>query len=236
MTSAVRAGKRLSVEERREQLVRAALAVALEDGVDAVTIRRVATRAGVSLGLVHYIFEDKGQLLAAVADALRTAIEQAARVRPVIGRDLRATLRAGIRALWEQLTSTAQHQLLTYELTTYGIRHRSASPATPASAASPAGPRDEALPGDLAAAQHQAAFAAVKDVLSEAARACGVRWTTPVGRVARLVQASLDGAVLAWLVDGDHRASIASMELLADQLVALTEPRPPHPARGRRTP
>jgi AcrR family transcriptional regulator len=206
---------RLTVEERREQLVSSALEIALEEGVEAVTVRRVAARAGVSLGLVHYSFDSKEHLLEAVAAAVLAASAEAALVPlvPGAGADLRTVLRATVRALWRQLTATPQQQLLTYELTTYGVRRRSATVGAPAT--------------DPALAQHLWTYATVKEVLERAARTAGVRWTTPVSRVARLVQATLDGACLAWLVDGDARASAASMELLADQLVALTEPRPP---------
>ena len=64
---------RLPVAERREQLIEAALAVASRDGIDAATVRAVAAEAGVSLGVVHYCFQDKDELLRAMAHAITSA-------------------------------------------------------------------------------------------------------------------------------------------------------------------
>ena len=58
---------RLPILERRAQLVRAALVVATRDGFEAATVRAIAAEAGVSLGVVHYCFEDKDELLREVA-------------------------------------------------------------------------------------------------------------------------------------------------------------------------
>ncbi|WP_264991942.1 TetR/AcrR family transcriptional regulator, partial [Mycobacterium montefiorense] len=65
--------------ERREKLIRAAIAVITELGLEAATTRRVATHAGVSLGSVHYVFANKNELLAAVIDFVGDSIETALR-------------------------------------------------------------------------------------------------------------------------------------------------------------
>ena len=58
---------RMAIEDRRSQLVDAALEVASQHGIAATTVRRVAEQAGVALGVVHYCFEDKDELFAALA-------------------------------------------------------------------------------------------------------------------------------------------------------------------------
>jgi AcrR family transcriptional regulator len=53
---------------RREQILQAALDVALHDGIDGLTVRGVAAQAGLSHGLVHFHFERKDRLVLALLD------------------------------------------------------------------------------------------------------------------------------------------------------------------------
>ena len=53
---------------RREQILQAALEVALHDGIDGMTVRGVAAQAGLSHGLVHFHFERKDRLVLALLD------------------------------------------------------------------------------------------------------------------------------------------------------------------------
>lgn len=64
------AGKRKHLDERRQELVAAARAVALSDGLEQLTGRKVAAKAGLSSGLVFFHFESREALLEAVLDAL----------------------------------------------------------------------------------------------------------------------------------------------------------------------
>lgn len=51
--------------DRQEQILEAALSLLAEQGISGVSMRAVARRAGVALGLVHYYFDDKSALIAA---------------------------------------------------------------------------------------------------------------------------------------------------------------------------
>lgn len=57
-------------EERRAQLLDAALAVALRDRLEGLTLRAVAAEAGVSVGLVSFHMGSKDGLLVALLDRL----------------------------------------------------------------------------------------------------------------------------------------------------------------------
>jgi TetR/AcrR family transcriptional regulator, transcriptional repressor of bet genes len=63
-------GVRAPEEQRRAQIVDAALTVAARDRLDRLTVRRVAAEAGLSPGLVFHHLTDKETLLLAVLDRL----------------------------------------------------------------------------------------------------------------------------------------------------------------------
>ena len=63
-------GRKVPEEQRREQLLLAAYAVAVRDGLDAVTARAVAAEAGTSPGLVFFHFGSKDGLLSDLLDTL----------------------------------------------------------------------------------------------------------------------------------------------------------------------
>ena len=63
-------GRRKQLDERRSELVAAARAVAMSDGLEQLTGRKVAAKAGLSSGLVFFHFETREALLEAVLDAL----------------------------------------------------------------------------------------------------------------------------------------------------------------------
>ena len=52
----------LSKDERREDILQAAMRVALTEGLAAMTVRRIATEAGVATGQVHHHFASGGEL------------------------------------------------------------------------------------------------------------------------------------------------------------------------------
>ncbi|WP_327064813.1 TetR/AcrR family transcriptional regulator [Kitasatospora sp. NBC_01302] len=66
-------------EERRAHIIDALLRTAAESGLHAVTLRSVATEAGVSVRLVQYYFDTKEQLL--LAALTRLAVRMGERVR-----------------------------------------------------------------------------------------------------------------------------------------------------------
>lgn len=61
-------GQKADGGERREQILSAAFDVASRQGLDGLTIRRVAAAAGLSHGLVHFHFRSKADLLSALLD------------------------------------------------------------------------------------------------------------------------------------------------------------------------
>lgn len=84
-----RYAKRLSVEERRPQLLDAALRVIVEDGYRGATLNAIAERAGVSKPVIYSAFGDRDTFLLALLDreearaldAIRRALPDVAEVQ-----------------------------------------------------------------------------------------------------------------------------------------------------------
>ncbi len=213
------ASRRLPAEERRAQLVAAALGLAEAEGFGAVTIRRVADAAGVSLGVVHYCFESKEELMGAaianVVAALGEEISQTyARASEASeagtgAEGLRQLLGDGLAAMWALIEQTPQLQILTYEITTYALR---------LAAENPDGSRA------LADRQYQVTQAVATEFLQNSAEHCRMRWTRPVESVGRLALTMIDGVALRWLIDRDSEAAGAALDELVDLVVAKAEP------------
>lgn len=62
----------MPIDERREQLLDAALAVIVSDGYDRVSVDAVAKRAGVARSVVYGAYDDLGALLLALLDRQQT--------------------------------------------------------------------------------------------------------------------------------------------------------------------
>lgn len=200
---------RLPVAERREQLIDAALTVASRDGIDAATVRAVAAEAGVSLGVVHYCFQDKAELMRAMAHAITTQNQPGGLDGVPVGTDVASVISAAVSSMWEAISESRGPQLLSYELTTSSLRHAELK--------------------QVAIEQYRGYWAAAEHVLEEAARVARVRWLHPVPEIARAVIAVVDGYSLAWLVDGDSDVARNGLLGFASFLTQLTEPLPDEP-------
>ncbi|MCU1693864.1 MAG: hypothetical protein JWM64_2955 [Frankiales bacterium] len=97
---------RLPPEQRREQLLDAALDLALERGFHAVSVDGVARACGVTRPVVYGLFADRGALLTGLAErAEQRALERLADVLPALpgddDPDPDALLLAGLEAYWQ---------------------------------------------------------------------------------------------------------------------------------------
>ncbi|MGW4334712.1 TetR/AcrR family transcriptional regulator [Rhodococcus koreensis] len=201
--------KKLPADERRAQILAAALTIAAERGVDALTMRPLAAAAGVSAGIVHYHYHDKDTLLThlgetqilQVNDGMRLAFEGHTEPSGLTGIPaLVDLLRAGIRGLWPIIEATPSHQLLTYEITAHALRQRSVGNHSA---------------GAIAERQYRTMDAETVAFLDLCASRAGVVWVTPVDRVARFALACMNGVVLRWLVDRDSDGALTALDDLA---------------------
>lgn len=202
---------RLSVEERRTHLIEAAIGLAERKGVAAVTTRDVAQAAGVSLGVVHYCFENKDALMTEVVKTLTTELRDSVDEDPNVvewaeeGIDaLRSLVRMALAVMWHDVERTPQRQLLTYEITTYALREGEASSER------------------LGIAREQYAYndATLRSVLEKVSALTATTWTLPVDVLSRLLLSMIDGLVLRWLVEEDSATANQQLDRIADILVS----------------
>lgn len=185
--------RRLPADQRRAQLLRAALEIAEHDGLGAVTVRGVAERAGVSLGVVHYCYTDKEELLRELIGVVNFEVHQAATAfvsvdfdSGVVGVEgLRRRLYEAIDLIWAVISASPDRQLLTYEIVSYSLR-------------------SYGLPEvGLARDQQESNEAIVKSVLERTAASAGMRWAMGLDEMAGVVLSIVEGIGLRWQIYRD---------------------------------
>jgi len=100
----------------REQIVRAAADVLLEQGYSGASVRAIANHAGIAIGNLQYYFPTKSELLveawrhltARMVGELRDALNQVT--------DPLEVLRGGVESIWEALRQLGDIQLAAYDL------------------------------------------------------------------------------------------------------------------------
>lgn len=113
--------RRLGEDERRDQIVRATIAVVAARGYDGTSMARIAEQAEVSKGLISHYFADKDDLLA------RTVLITVAAIRDAIAGELDlsapvpAVIRAAIRRV-ATLNRTHRDELTALNQITQNLR------------------------------------------------------------------------------------------------------------------
>ncbi|MBF6224489.1 TetR/AcrR family transcriptional regulator [Nocardia abscessus] len=185
------------------------MGLAEKKGVAGVTTRDVAQAAGVSLGVVHYCFENKDALMTELVKALSMELRDSVDANETVWQDvgsgkeaLQKLIRAGLELMWLNIEATPERQLLTYETTTYALRE------------------GEQTPAKLAIAREQYNFndSTVADILEHARDATGTNWSVPVQTLSRFTLNVIDGVVLRWLVDNDSESVRVQLDLLSEMI------------------
>ena len=119
-------GRKAPEEARREDILRAAYDVAARRGVEALTLRAVAQRAGVSHGTVLFHFERRDQLVSTLLDRVLYATATL-RVPDVVSQLIRPSERflALLRVEMGRLSNEPRHFRVFLEYWTIGVRKRS---------------------------------------------------------------------------------------------------------------
>ena len=177
MTTRASVSMRKDDAGRRSELISAAAQVIARDGVHLASTRRIAEKAGVPSGLVHYWFAGKDELMEEVIAAGVAQIREAVVQTPdVPDRDGSRALRELMAAFATVEANELGENLSTYDLTLWALRKPERA--------------------HLAASQYQA----YRQVAHEGLAKAGIDVENEPA-LTTLVATLFDGLVLAWLAD-----------------------------------
>ena len=192
-----------SVEERREQLVDAALAVMTDDGLTAVTTRAVTARAGLPHGAFHYCFGSKADLFRAVLEReLRRSMTASFAVE-IDSPSVTEKVVSGIRANLDLVRARPDAALALTELISLARR-------------------DPTL-HDLARWEHESYTREVTASVEAWSSERNISWRMPAVQVSRVFIAVSEGITSSWLSDRDDEAAEQSIAVAAEALSTLAE-------------
>jgi len=206
---------RLSVDERREQFVRAAITVMSQEGLDRATTRRIAEVAGAPQAALHYAFRDKEELLVAVVGEVTSEVERILRAAVDPGAGLEAAVRSASAAFWDHVVGDDGLQLMQYELSIHCRR----------------------TPGLewLAEWQYNRYVMVAQDVFAAAADADPSVDDVDVAALSRFIVAATDGLILQYEVHHDRALAARDSALTVRAAMLLVRGGlPPHATSRRR--
>ena len=195
----------LPVDERRKHLVEAAIHVIASEGLSRTTTRRIAQRAGVPLGVLHYCFKNKGEILQAVVDEGAAMIHSYFNdIDPTKG--LRTTIEDGVATLWKWYQENLGLQLA---LTEMGLAHLRRAGSTQ----------------DVYGAWGRFGRDLMISKLNEARRYDDNDLCLPVEAIARFILHRFDGLTLEFAASRDIEACQAQVDLLCESMLRVSFPR-----------
>ena len=194
---------RMSAGDRREQLVAAAIRVMTREGVVKATTRAIAAEAGMPLGVFHYAFRSKAELMAVVTQTIAQQSKAEIDAATLSGatNEPYELVHAGLCAYFDHVVAHSDEHLVTYELTTTALR-------------------DEELE-DVAKRQYDYYLEENEQLLVAVAEVMGFEFTEPIPIVTRYVTSVMDGLALNWLARGDEEGARKVIELTARTILTM---------------
>lgn len=172
----------VSVDQRRRELIDAAIRVTAEVGLAATSTRAICAEAGVKQSVFHYCFSSKEELLRELTREVVSGIVENAMAGLTPGGDVEGSIFKGLMTLWETVRVQPEKQLVFYELTVGALRAPDRS--------------------DIAEWQYREYYASTGEFLTRLAQTAGIEWAVPIPVLSRMVTTAIDGLILGWLADG----------------------------------
>lgn len=197
---------RVSVDQRRSDLVDAAFRVMARTGIAKATTRAICAEAGVRQSVFHYSFNSKKELLQELVRVVVADMTDDARLLAEVHSEVGSSVRSVFRVIWSQVKAYPDRQLVSYELTTYVMRDPNLS--------------------DLAKWQYQQYFKQAERVATAIEDSAGIEWAVPMPTLSRMIATAVDALVLGWLADRDDASAEATLEEFATYFASLAAPSP----------
>ncbi|MFT4042641.1 MAG: TetR family transcriptional regulator [Gordonia sp. (in: high G+C Gram-positive bacteria)] len=192
----------MTFDERRSELIDAAIRVISRDGLAAATTRAIVSEADMPQGALFYIFSSRDSLLGAVIEHI-TDQEQLTVLlsADMIDKDasLHDVIVGALDGYLGLLAQDPSREIALLELATHGMRH------------------DQ----DALRHQWQTYRAAVADALRYLSDRLDFHWRIPLDQLAHLVTSTLDGITISWLTDRDCEAARRNIDIIATTITAL---------------
>lgn len=198
----------IPAEERRRQIIKAAVEVITQVGAAKTTTRRVAAAADAPLASLHYIFKNKEELFTAVIEYILDLIDEELERHLEPGAGLEAAVHTLFDLNYDWCREEPEFHVAEYELFIWALR-------TPSSSA-------------FGRRIYERWFDVVGRILTESVDGDGSLPPEKVGTLTRDVVATLDGMLLQIIAFGDdgptredaHRyaeAALISLRSTADR-------------------
>ena len=194
----------LDVDDRRRQLLDAAVDVMVDDGVSALSLRTVAQRAGVAHRVVSYAFGSKAELVSALLQRESELLTRRLWAEPLAPLPLAEAVAAALRTFMAELRRDR-------------VRHERLAELTAMARAS------AALAG-AARAEAEAIRAEIERLVDAWATARGARPTVPTATLVAVVHAAAEGLAAWWLATGDDAHIDDVIDVLSSGLAGLERP------------
>lgn len=191
----------ISAEQRRRDLIDAAIRVSAEVGLAAASTRAICAEAGVQQSVFHYCFSSKEELLRELTREVVAGMVETAVASLDPGVDVEQSIFKGLMSLWETVRVQPDKQLVFYELTVGALRAPERS--------------------DIAEWQYREYYASTGQFLTRLAETAGIEWTVPIPVLSRMVTTAIDGLILGWLADGRADEVEASLAAFAKVFAGL---------------
>ncbi len=190
---------RMSVEQRRRLLIEAAINVMSRDGVANTGTRAIVAEADMAIGVFHYCFRSKDELVTEVLRSINKRSFAAVGDILTFSEDPSEVIQRGLEAYWNHIEDHPSERMLLFELTHYSLRN--------------------ATERHAAQEQYGTYIAGMKRFLDAVGELGGLTWRSDVEDLARYTVATLQGISIQWLVNRDGKHARTMLSHIASHLL-----------------